>query len=521
MGYVKTLMKSAADWMGWGSYVSTDPGSSRGAMAQIFDRAGVKVTPRSSHSLPVYFACARNLAEDLAKMPLVLNRRMDTGKERAKDHPLYDLLRYEPNPRMGSESFRETMTFHALTWHGGFAHIVRNGAGEVVELNPIHPSRVYLDRQSDGSMLYKVMMGDNRPGIILRDDEMFHLHGMGPEGDTGYSMLELHSESVGIGLASQHFAASFYRNGTNLSGVFTIPGDLPEATLAKMQTQISERATGAKNWLSNMILYNGMEYKPLAIPPDQAQFIESRQFQVEEICRWFRMPPSKVQQSLRAEGWSTLEQKNTDYYTDALMPWDVRWTQEIRRKLLRGSEKKELFAEHLFSFALRADETTQVEVYRKYFEMGLYSQNEIREIRNLSSIGPDGDKRYVPVNLRPIDLPWDQKAETPPPAASGDDPNGDNSRGANQVDNNPVIARLADATAARIVARQIKSRAAKKGAPDLEDQSAYMLSQIEPWGRQDAPGFVQSYVTRWFSTGNQFDAAGAASEIQSWLRGDQ
>ena len=360
--------------------------------------SGENVGPDTPLAIPAYFAAMRAISEDIAKLPLITYKRLATGKSRAEDHPLATLLRTQPNPMMGAQAFRETLTGSALTWGNGYAQIVRNDLGRIDSLWIIHPGRVLVRRRPNNVDVFYEVRGPTGKVGELEPNEIIHIHGIGPDGISGFSVAQIGAESHGISLASQKFAGSFYGNGANMSGVFQHPARLKEEARKRIVDSIAENfGGGAENANKFMVLWEGLQFTPLSIPPEQAQFLESRQFSVEEIARWFRIPPHKIQHLTRAT-FNNIEQQGLDYHIDTLGPWIGRWEEEIKRKLF-GVDDKVFFAEHLIDALLRADSKARGAFYKAQLQNGSMSQNEIRERENLNGIGPEGDTFYIPSNL--------------------------------------------------------------------------------------------------------------------------
>lgn len=360
--------------------------------------SGIKVNSESAMALSAYYACIRAISEDVAKLPLITYRRLPRGKERAGNHLNYATLHDAPNPNMSAMSFRETITHWALGWGNGYAEIAWNGYGSPV-LYLIHPSRVRVEQE--GASLAYYIANENGTSLRMPPEKILHIHGLGCDGLTGYSVLRYAAESVGLGLAAQAFGSSFFGNGANGGSVLEHPAELSDKAYTRLRESWQEKYVGLKNANSPIILEGGAKFNRVSIPPDEAQFLETRQFNVEDICRWFRVPPYKVQNLLRAQGWSTLDATNTDYVTDTLLPWLVRWEQEIKRKLFVGDS--EHYAEHLVNGLLRGDMKTRADFYRSQFGIGAMSINDIREAENQNPVD-GGDTYFVPSNMTPLEL---------------------------------------------------------------------------------------------------------------------
>ncbi len=370
--------------------------------------AGIRVTPTSAMALSAYFACLRNIAEDLGKLPLFVYERMEPrGKRRMPEHRVYKLVHDEPNPTMTAMALRETMTGHAMGWGGGFAEIQRDGGGRPLWLNgPIHPSRIKIVREYDANrktnrLVYHIRSDDIiTKDIAIPQADMIHLHGFGGDGCSGYALSVLAKNAIGLGLATEKFGSRFFAHGTHMSGVLQHPGELSPEAQDHLRESWIKLYGGTENALKPAILEEGMEWKSMGIPPEEAQFLQTRHLQVEEICRAFRMPPHKIQHLLRAT-FSNISHQAIEYVSDTLMPWAVRWEQELKRKLL--PDEPTLFVEHLFAGLLRGDPRERAEFYAKRFLTGSLSPNDIREYENENSTGPAGDVYFVQGQMVPVE----------------------------------------------------------------------------------------------------------------------
>lgn len=371
--------------------------------------SGVDVSPDGAMALAAYWACIRSISEDVGKLPLITYGRIEPrGKRREIQHPCYSLLHDAPNQDMSAMSFRETLTGWALGWGNGYAEIVRNSRGRVTSLYPIHPSRVVIKRDEQGELVYDVrseqqlLIEGNRSFAIvrLRQPDMLHLRGPG-NAYYGYSVAQLGAESLGLSLAAQTFGASFFGNGTHVSGVLKHPGELGDKALEHLRESWQELYQGPEQAHKPAILEEGMEWQALSIPPEQAQFLQTREFQIAEVARWFRMPPHKIQHLANAT-YTNIEHQALEYVVDTLQPWLVRWEQELKRKLF--SKEPNTFAEHLVLGLLRGDQATRSAYYRERFYLGTLSPNDIRELENENPIQqPAADAYYLQTALLPIE----------------------------------------------------------------------------------------------------------------------
>lgn len=369
------------------------------ALAATPTASGESVGPDKALTLSSYFAAIRAISEDVAKLPLLLYRHMQPrGRERAVDHPLYRLLHDSPNDDMGAMTFRETLTMHAVGWGNGFAEIVRDKkSGRVRALWPLNPTQVTVERDDAKRLIYKV-----RPSIgeevMLRADQVLHLHGLGFNGLVGYSVAHLARESIGAALAAQASGAALFANGSRPGGVLEIAGELKPEAHEHLRKSWQEVHGGTANAHRTAILEYGLTYKSIALPHKDSQWIESRQFDVSELARWLRLPPHKIGHLADAT-FSNIESQSREYVCDTLQPWLVRWEQEIARKLIPVRSK--MFVEHLVDGLLRADTEKRFEAYGKAIRDGWMSRNEVRERENLNP-SPGLDTFLEPLNTGPV-----------------------------------------------------------------------------------------------------------------------
>lgn len=363
--------------------------------------SGTTVTATTAMGLPAYYACIRNISEDIAKLPLITYRRLQPrGKERMDRDGRYFLLQRQPNPYMTAITLREVLTHHALGWGNGYAEIVRDNTGRVTALYPIHPSRVRIRFDEDAQLVYDVagtVAISGAPQMVIarfRQEEILHIKGLGSEGYEGYSVLTLGLESLGLSLAAQEFGGAFFGNGASLGGVLEHPRTLSATAREHLRLSWQERYGGAGAVGRTALLEEGMKYTSIGIPPEQAQYLETREFQAAEIARWFRMPLHKIQVMDGAK-FANIEHQAQEYVVDTLMPWLVRWEQEIDRKLY---PEPDLFAEHLVLGLLRGDSQTRAQYYTARFKLGTLSPNDIRELENENPVGPGGDEYFIEGN---------------------------------------------------------------------------------------------------------------------------
>nr|WP_270773341.1 phage portal protein [Pauljensenia sp. OF14-1SRA] len=371
--------------------------------------AGRPVTERSAMQMTAVYSCVRILAEAIAGLPLHLYRYKDGGgKEKAIDHSLYRLLHDEPNPEMTSFVFRETLMTHLLLWGNAFAQVVRNGLGEVIGLYPLQPNRMSVGRDLDSKALYYEYQTtwDEPAGeykiIRLTPSDVLHIPGLGFDGLVGYSPIAMAKNAIGLAQATEDYGASFFANGAAPGGVLEHPGTIKDPSRVRESWQ--QTFGGARNGNKVAVLEEGMKYTPISVSPEQAQFLETRKFQLNEIARIFRIPPHMIG-DLEKSSFSNIEQQSLEFVKYTLDPWVIRWEQAITKTLLNPREKQQLFVKFNVEGLLRGDYQSRMEGYAVARQNGWMSANDIRELENLDRIeAADGGDLYL-VNGNMLPLP--------------------------------------------------------------------------------------------------------------------
>lgn len=388
-------------------YVLPPLSSSSPDVARYFSDGGPTATgvPVNEHTALNYAAVWRavNLvAGDISSLPLQLFKRTkDGGKEVFPSHPLYRLLHDAPNPEMTSMVWRRTQQAHTLTWGNGYAEIVRDNAGRPMELWPLTPDRVMPFRASAGGPLQYRVANSGNADTILNATDVLHIPGLSFDGVSGYSVIHKARESIGLGLATEQFGARFFGNGATFGGVIAYKGPKPtDGSQQNLLDAINARHQGVDRSHKFLALYNDATYTRLGIPPDDAQFLQTRAFQVTEIARWYGVPAHKLG-DLERSTHSNIEQQEIDYYVSALMNWLQVWEQELTLKLIAKSEVNIQVIEHNLEGRLRGDTASRGEFYSKQFSIGSITSNEIRSAENRAPLA-GGDELFVPLNLIPL-----------------------------------------------------------------------------------------------------------------------
>ena len=345
--------------------------------------SGKSVTERTAMQTTAVYACVRIISETVASLPLHVYAYTENGKERVCTHPLYRLLHDIPNPEMNSFVMREVIMSHLLLWGNSYSQIIRNGKGEVTAMYPLMPEKMKIDRGEDG-MLYYTYTSDKQGSFIFRKDEILHIVGLGFDGLIGYSPIAMAKNAIGLSIAAEEYGSSFFSNSGTPSGVLEHPGVLKEPK--KVRDAWNEAYGGSGNAHKVAVLEEGMKFNPISINPHEAQFLETRKFQVNEICRIFRVPPHMI---------ADLE-KSLDFVTNTIRPWLVRIEQSIFQQLLTEEEQQKYFVKFNVDGLLRGDFKSRMSGYAVGRQNGWYSANDIRELEDMNKIpAEEGGDRYL------------------------------------------------------------------------------------------------------------------------------
>lgn len=371
----------------------------------VFGRSesGERVDEKSAMQIATVYACVRLLAESIAGLPLHLYRYTSgsgSDKERAKDHPLYKILYRQPNPEMTSFSFWETMVLQILLWGNSYAQVIRDGKNNVLALYPLPPENVEVDRDDKGHIYYiyhaytDEVPGETNKDIYFRSDEIFHVPGLSYNGLVGVSPIAMMKNSLGTTIAVEKYGSAFFKNGAQPAGVLEHPGVLKNPE--KIRENWSDVYGGPSNAHKVAVLEEGMQYKAISLPPEDSQFLSTRQFGVTEICRIFRVPPHLVQDMQHAT-FSNIEHQSIDFVVHTLTPWLVRFEQAIVKDLLLPDEQDTYFPKFNVDGLLRGDYQSRMQGYATGISNGFLSPNDIHRLENMDLIPAEkgGDDYYL------------------------------------------------------------------------------------------------------------------------------
>ena len=367
--------------------------------------SGKNVNERSAMQMTAVYSCVRILSEAVASLPLHVYKYNDEGgKEKAVKHPLYFLLHDEPNPEMASFVFRETLMTHLLLWGNAYAQIIRNGKGEIVALYPLMLNRMIVDRDDKGQLYYQYNTSkDDAPTmngsmVNLKPSDVLHIPGLGFDGLVGYSPIAMAKNAIGMAIACEEYGAKFFANGATPGGILEHPGTVKDPK--RVRESWTSAFGGSSNANKVAVLEEGMKYTPISISPEQAQFLETRKFQINEIARIFRVPPHMVG-DLEKSSFSNIEQQSLEFVKYTLDPWVARWEQAIVRFLFSADEKTQYFVKFNVDGLLRGDYQSRMNGYAIGRQNGWMSANDIRELENLDRIPEEegGDLYLINGNM--------------------------------------------------------------------------------------------------------------------------
>jgi len=379
----------------------------RTPLAAIFDlaagrktKAGPRVNEANAETLSAFWCGVRVLAESVASLPLIVYRKLDNGgKERAFEHPLYNVLRGQWNPWTPSFMGKENLMRHVVGWGNAYCEIQRRRNGDVAALWPLLPDRTHAEITRNDEKVVVTQVGPTPVPIPARD--VLHIPGPGFDGIMGKSVVRLARESLGLTSAAEEFGARFFGNGANASGALEHPTRMGPEAHERLRTDFERMTSGLSNSHRAIILEEGMKFNPFSIPPDDAQFLETRKFQVTEVARWLNVPPHKLKDMERAT-FTNIESQNREFLTESLKPWITRIEEAVTLALLTERDRETYFIEFVTEGFLRGDSATQGEFFTKMFNIGAMNRNEIRSKINMNPVD-DGDTYFVPLNMVPAD----------------------------------------------------------------------------------------------------------------------
>lgn len=340
--------------------------------------SGVPVTPNTAKRLAAVYTAVRIISESVASLPLNIYRRLPGGgREVAADHPLYQVLHNSPAPGLTSFEWREMLTGHLALRGNAYAEIIGSASQPITALKPLHPDFMQVRRRDNGILSY-IYRPPNKPMHVFSPDDILHIRAFSEDGIKGESVIEHNKEAIGLAQAAEKFGASFFGNNTVVGGVLQSDKPLSDIAYKRLKDSWNEQHRGPYQSNKPAILEDGLKWQSMGVPPEQAQFLETRKFQISEIARMFRIPPHMLADLDRAT-FSNIEQQSMEFVRDTLRPWLVRWEQRLNADLLSAKGRATYFIEFDVSELTRGDSAARTRYYQAMFNMAAMSPNEIRE----------------------------------------------------------------------------------------------------------------------------------------------
>jgi HK97 family phage portal protein len=351
------------------------------------------------HSVPVY-ACVRVLAETIASLPLLTYRRTPKGKERASTHELYRLLHDQPNSEMSAFEFREALVGHVCLWGNAYAEIERDTRGRIVGLWLMRPDRMTIERVDPIGLVYHYRLTDGTTRK-LPARQVLHIRGMGGDGIVGYSPIALAGQAIALAMQTEQYGSRFFSNDSRPGGVLQTSGKLSDEASKRLKESWEASHRGGGNAWRVAVLEEGLSWQQIGLPPEDAQFIETRKYQLSEIARLFRVPAHLIGDLERSTN-NNIEHQSLEFVQYTLAPWLVRIEQAIHRALIDEREQSTVYVEHLIDGLLRGDIASRYRAYAVGRQWGWLSADDVRERENMNPL-PDGTgaEYLTPVNMIP------------------------------------------------------------------------------------------------------------------------
>lgn len=358
--------------------------------------AGPSVTPGNALQSATVYACVQVLAGSVAQMPLKVYRRLERGKEVATDHPLYFLLHDRPNFEMSAFVFKEALMLHLLTWGNAYAEIEWGADGYPTALWPLLPDRMEVERDPAGEVLYNYKP-DHVRSVMLPAWRVLHIPGLSFDGLVGYSPIRLQMGTLGGERAQNEYGWRFFANGARPGVVLKHPARLTKEAAARLRADWNELYAGANKSHRTAVLEEGMGLETIGIPPEEAQFLQTKQFTKREIAAFYRVPPQFLGDSDTAT-YASAEQFSRDFVVFSLGEWLKRWEEQIALRLLVGEEAQTLFPQFVRDALVVTQTSERFAAYATAIQSGVLTPNEAREKENMNPL-PGGDDLLLPLNM--------------------------------------------------------------------------------------------------------------------------
>lgn len=360
----------------------------------IFPDANVFDTDKAL-TLTAVWCAIRLLAESVSSLPIsVYTKQANGDKLEDTKSPIYNLVKFKPNYYQNKITFFEFIMLSICTEGNSYVQIVRNNSGTPVQLICLDPSNVTVV-VNNNEVFYQI------DGGVLDSSDILHFKTITDDGVTGLSPIDQCAKALNWGVSLEEFGSTFFSNGAKPSSILQTDRALSDTALQRLKTSFNNNYGKLKNSNSTIVLEEGLTFKPISISPEQAQFLSSRQFSIEEVARIFNVPPHMLK-DLSKSSFNNIEMQSQEFVTYTLMPYITRIEQEMNLKLFRTNELGKTFVEFNVNGLLRGDIKSRTEAYKTAITNGYMSINEVRQKENMNSI-EGGDKHFMQMNMTTID----------------------------------------------------------------------------------------------------------------------
>jgi HK97 family phage portal protein len=357
--------------------------------------SGPSITPENSLRVSGWFACVRIIASAVAKTPFITYSRLDGGgKERATDHPVYAILHDQPNPFMSPMEYFKACQAHVLNWGNSFSLVERDGAGRALALWPMHPARVRV--QVTPSRIWYYHYGEGGREQQFPMDSVLHVRGLSSDGVLGYCQVDLQREALGLAKAEEEYRARFFKNDARPGAIIEYPGEMSDDAYKRFKSDWQDLYGGLGNRHKVGFLEQGLKWHEVGVPPQTAQFLEGRKFQLEELARITGVPLVLLQSTEKATSWgSGIAEILRAFLENCLLDWFIEWEQRAKLALFTPSERRKYFAEHELKNFLRGDPKAEAEVLQIMRRNGALNVDEWRNIVNMNPLPDKQGQIYI------------------------------------------------------------------------------------------------------------------------------
>ena len=362
--------------------------------------SGTYVNENTAMQTTAVYACVRVIAEAVASLPVHIYQNDERGARLVPGHPLHVLLNLSPNPDMTNFVLLETIMHHLLLWGNAYCQLLRDGTGRVKFIYPLLPGKMDVSRNDKGEIYYTYWRDrdETRPkeesgGVTLRKEDVLHIPGLSYDGMVGYSPIALAKNAVGLAIATEEYGAGFFANNANPGGILEHPGALKKPENIRDSWEALYKGSSRSHRLA--VLEEGLTFKQVSVPPEQAQFLQTRKYQLNEIARIFRVPPHMVG-DLEKSSFSNIEQQSLEFVKYTVEPWVIRLEKSLCKSLLMPSEWGNIYIKFSLDGLLRGDYETRMKGYAIGIQNGFMSPNDARRLEDMNLIpAEDGGDSYL------------------------------------------------------------------------------------------------------------------------------